>query len=358
MVQTMRARLDGLRPDVTRRTAASPREETIVTSTADNASHQIPPGWVGGFAQSNPALAYPDPDMSSVPMLDNMANIDKLQRQWPIQWPEFSWETIPGDPDSRCYQMFAPFISRIGYDDAGRIYSIICQQQGVATALGSINVEITVTGQRGWVDEESGALAGDMTVMAKVWFGPSANENKVVKRIWDEFSKRNYQFPSDKANAIEANTFDPGNPSQPIFPIRKGQSPEADFPVPDFAKHPDAWGAVNLGVEIGDIKKTGEPAVDEFNTVVMDLFNLHSGNILKAGNTLTWNVWCLPPELVNQQEWREHAEKWRDSIDADHGTPDGPGTRPKFYDGKKFDPVKEDIEHEAKKILDYIHKHL
>lgn len=36
------------------------------------------PGWVGGFEESNTLLSYPDPNLSSLPSLDSMANIDKL----------------------------------------------------------------------------------------------------------------------------------------------------------------------------------------------------------------------------------------------------------------------------------------
>jgi hypothetical protein len=41
----------------------------------------IPPGWIGGFAQSNPAFAYPNPNLTSLPLLGNMDNIKLLQRQ-------------------------------------------------------------------------------------------------------------------------------------------------------------------------------------------------------------------------------------------------------------------------------------
>ena len=58
----------------------------------------LPSGWVGGFAQSNPAFAYPNPDLSSLPLLDNLANIDLLQRQQGIKWPEFSWEAEKAMP--------------------------------------------------------------------------------------------------------------------------------------------------------------------------------------------------------------------------------------------------------------------
>src|SRR5690606_21891304 len=79
------------------------------------------PGWVGGFAQSNPKFAYPDPDLNSLPMLGNMDNIGLLTRQQPVKWPEFSWNTEPGQPDPRrCFQMFAPYISRLGYNNKGR----------------------------------------------------------------------------------------------------------------------------------------------------------------------------------------------------------------------------------------------
>ena len=56
------------------------------------------PGWVGGFSTSRPEFAYPKPDLSSLPMLANMANIPLLQRQLDVLWPEFSWRTQPRRP--------------------------------------------------------------------------------------------------------------------------------------------------------------------------------------------------------------------------------------------------------------------
>lgn len=193
--------------------------------------NQIPPGWVGGFAASNPAFAYPDPDLSSLPMLRNMANIANLRRQQAVLWPEFSWESDPGHPDSRCYQMFAPDISRLGYDDQGRVWSIICPQQGVSTAsLGTLNVEVSVTGQRGWADEPAKSLAADMTVTGQIWFSPGAKQNSLVKWLWNEFVAADHPFPHDKAHAILVSTFDPGNPQEPIFPLREGRAPTFRFP--------------------------------------------------------------------------------------------------------------------------------
>jgi hypothetical protein len=320
-------------------------------------STQIPAGWVGGFAESNPAFAYPNPNLSSLPMLDNMANIDLLERQQAVDWPEFSWETVLGEPDSRCFQMFAPDISRLGYTDEGRVYSIICPQQGACSpSLGCLNVEVTVTGQRGWVNETNRELAADMTVEGKVWFSPSSLQNWKIKLLWAAFNHIKIPFPSDKSKAIRVTTFKPGNPTQPIFPLLYGET--SQFESPAFAKHPEAWSVGNIGVEIGPIIKTGNTIADEFNELVMEIFNFASGNMLLSGNVLTWNVWFTPPELVNKVEWRTHAERWRRSIDADHGSPDGNGTTAKYFDGTPFSPIAGILEQEEAKILAFMKKHL
>jgi len=311
------------------------------------------PGWVGGFAESNPAFAYPDPNLTSLPMLGNMDNIPKIQRQQAVYWPEFSWETIQGKPDSRCFQRFAHDISRLGYDDTGRVWSIICPQQGACVPkIACLNVEVTVTGQRGWANETNRELAADMTVEGTIWFSPSSHQNWFVRKAWDLFKEKSLPFPSDKANAIKVTTHKFGSPEQPIFSLRTGES--TLFEAPDFAKHPEAWTVGNLGVQIGPIKKTNHHAVDTFNERVLDLFNVGAGNMLQAGNLLTWNVWFTAPELVNTEEWRTHAERWRESIDADHGSPDGSVSSPaKFADGTVFKPAEKPIE-EMEDILKMI----
>ncbi|WP_420572391.1 hypothetical protein [Kordia sp.] len=297
---------------------------------------QIPPGWKGGFAQSNPAFAYPTPDLSSLPMLDNMDNIDLLQRQQGVKWPEFSWQTIPGNEASRCFQMFSPYISRLGYTGKGRVYSIICPQQGACSpTFGCMNVEVTVTGQRGWVDETTKTFYADMTVEGTIWFSPSAHQKEWVKKAWEIFNKFGLKFPTSKANAIKVKTHKFQDPSQPIFPVSQGET--ARFKSPPFARHEDeAWNVGHIDVEIGGIEQTDNDIVNKFNAIVMDAFNVASGNMLKQGNTLTWNVWFTPPTLVDREEWRTHAERWRKSIDEDHGSPTGPGTKPRYFDGKPF----------------------
>lgn len=314
-----------------------------------NQNSEVPPGWLGGFAESNPAFAYPDPNLNSLPMLDNMANIPRIKRQQRIYWPEFSWQTIKGDPSSRCFQRFAHDISSIGYDDTGRIWSIICPQQGAcARNIACLNVEVTVTGQRGWVNETNRELAADMTVEAKIWFSPSSHQNWIVRQAWDLFEKESLPFPSNKANAIQVSTHKVENPSQPIFPVRIGQS--TLFEAPDFAQHPKAWTVGNIEVEIGDIIPTNHPTVDTFNQKVLDIFNISSGNMLLAGNVLTWNLWFTAPELVNTERWRTHAERWRKAIDADHGPVSSP-TR--YADGSLFKP-REDLLQEMDDVIKII----
>ena len=55
---------------------------------------------------------------------------------------------------------------RIGYTNTGRVFSIMCPQQGITLRLlGTLNVEVTVTGTRGWVNENNRKLAADIGVV-------------------------------------------------------------------------------------------------------------------------------------------------------------------------------------------------
>lgn len=317
------------------------------------------PGWVGGFVDTEPEFAYPNPDLSCLAVQDNLDHIDKITRQQKVVWPEFSWLTHPDDPNSpRCYQMFAPDISRLGYDNEGKVYSIICPQQGYASPhLGSMNVEVTVTGNRGWANESNKELAADMSVVGKIWFGPSSQENLLVKELIKIFTKNKFNFPGSKAHAIEVQTHLMGNPDQPLFPLTKGLTDR--FPIPDFAKHEGvSWNVAHLDVQIGGIKSTGDEKADKFNQFVLDTFNTVSGNMLKKGNVLSWNVWFTAPDYVNTEEWRTHAERWRESIQADHGAPDGPGTDARYFDGTPFKPLKELLVEELPRVTKFIAEHV
>jgi hypothetical protein len=352
---------------------------------AQQASDGVPPGWIGGFDKTNPKFPYPTADLSSLPLTGNLVNIDKLQRQQKVLWPEFSWQTAPGLPPpfggeaSRCFQMFAPDISRLGYDDTGRSWSIICPQQGACSAVfGCLNIEVTVTGQRGWVDEtiqtayqkksqsekekdcgRDYGVAADLTAEAKIWFSPSGLANPMIKALWKAFVRYGLPFPDDKAHALILNLHSSEDKNVAFLKGRTGETTR--FKSPDFAKHWDkAWAVANLEVQIGEIRKTNPPIeiVDDFNELVMFAFNVASGNLLALGNILTWNVWFEEPTLVDQQEWADHAAKWRDSIDADHGSPCGQGTPVKYFDGRLFDPTALAILELIAKIWEFYNKHL
>ncbi|MEM7587579.1 MAG: hypothetical protein AAF560_29595 [Acidobacteriota bacterium] len=316
------------------------------------------PGWVGGFEESNPAFAYPDPDLSSLPVLDNMANIPKLQRQQSVFWPEFSWQTIQGDPDSRAFQRFAHNISRLGYDDTGRVWSIICPQQGVCLdKIACLNVEVTVTGQRGWANESNKQMAADMGVVGTIWFSPGSHQNWLVREAWKLFEDSSQPFPSTKANAMKVTTHAEGQPDQPLFSLRSGQTTE--FEAPAFAKHPEAWDVSNLSVQIGPLEQTGHEGVDTFNQKILDIFNIGSANMLQLNNVLTWDVWFTAPELVDQEEWATHAARWRHSIDTDHGaSPAGSVSSPaRYFDGTEVEPLEVVEEEMMKDFLESI-RHL
>jgi hypothetical protein len=195
-----------------------------------------------------------------------------------------------------------------------------------------------------------------MTIEAKIWFSSSGHQSWFVQTLYNFIKNCKYPFPFDKANAIRVTAHNPGNPNQPIFPVRTGETKL--FKSPEFAIHQEAWAVGNVEVEIGPIKKTNIGLVDEFNQLIMDFFNLGSGNMLQAGNLLSWNVWFREPGLVDKEEWRAHAERWRESIDEEHRSPDGEGTNPKYFDGTEFNPVAQLIEEKIHEIISWILEHL
>ena len=123
-----------------------------------------------------------------------------------------------------------------------------------------------------------------MTVEGKIWFSPSAKQSLIVQILWNKFKDSGLPFPADKAHAIRVSTHQFQKPEEPIFPVLTGQTNL--FTSPEFAIHPEAWAVGNVEVEIGPIQKTGDTRVDEFNQLVMDFFNLASGNMLQPGNPL------------------------------------------------------------------------
>ena len=177
---------------------------------------------------------------------------------------------------------------------------------------------------------------------------PSAHQGPLVRLAWDLFEGASLPFPSDKANAIKVTTHKSGSPTRPIFPVRKNET--TLFQSPASARHPEAWAVGNVEVQIGPIRQTNHPAVDAFNQKVLDIFNMTSGNMLQLDNVLTWNVWFTPPEIVDNEEWSTHAERWRTSIDADHGPTSGTA---RYADGTAFEPQASSAE-EFRDFLDLI----
>ena len=198
-----------------------------------------------------------------------------------------------------------------------------------------------------------------MRVVGKIWFAPSAHENEFVKLIFNHFNAEGLKFPFNKDNAFVIKTSIPGNPNQTIFPLTKGQT--QDFKIPDFAQHGGkSWSVAHLGVQIGKIqtKPNEKEIVKEFNQLIWDVFNMGTGNMLKEGNILTWNVWFTAPDLVNQTEWQHHADCWRHSIDVDKMSPDGPGTIARYYNGSSFNPLEKLLNEEVKKVEKFIENHI
>src|SRR5690606_31476458 len=174
--------------------------------------------------------------------------------------------------------------------------------------------------------------------------------------IWALLEKSHHKFPLSKAHAIKVSTHKPGDPEQPIFPVRKGEATE--FKSPEFARHTgEAWTVGNVEVEIGPIQETDDRVVNSFNQLVMKIFNVASGNMLSPGNVLSWNVWFSEPKLVNQEAWRSHAERWRKSIDAHHGSPHGEGTIPRYFDGTPFSPFSQELEDAKGELMQFVTGH-
>ena len=73
----------------------------------------------------------------------------------------------------------------------------------------------------------------------------------------------------------------------------------------------------------------------------------------EVGNASSWNVWLNHPELVDQEEWQEHAEKWRKSIDVNHNSPERWQSPARFHDGTLLPVPKNLVAHEVAKIHEF-----
>ena len=81
--------------------------------------------------------------------------------------------------------------------------------------------------------------------------------------------------------------------------------------------------AVTLAVQIGDVMKNegvsdeNKEMVDDFNQMLVNVYNTNCGNMLRQKNVLSWNIFTKEPTIVHTTEWRDHAEEWRHEINQD-----------------------------------------
>ena len=220
-----------------------------------------PPGWRGGFVGTNADFAYPNvsnPNTITIPYTSNkqIDNIRKITRWQNVTFPEFSWCVTNGIEASRIYTRFDQNISRVGYDNSGRIWSIVCPQKSWPISnVGHVTLEATVNYQRGWVDEPNKLMYGQLSVSGYLWID-FHKRSKLLKKVASILHKDDgmtsaeataggkepgkgffYKFPFNKANAMYVPSHTQGDCNQPAFPLITGNDP--GIPQPNFTLHFD-----------------------------------------------------------------------------------------------------------------------
>jgi hypothetical protein len=300
----------------------------------------IPSGFIGGYAESLPGVIG-NKDISNEPMLDNRHNHDKITRQVWARFPEFSWQI--GGNGTRIFQALASDVSRIGYDDTGKAYNLICPQFGSQTVIGPLNIEFTVASVRGYVNENmlptenhcvgdcdyTGAVKGndvvwtefDIQVIVKIWFSRDLMENTsaVIDGLFSAGAVVGWVAPVSKATAILIPLIDAQTRS-PYLRIRHGQNPH--FVNPVNRQHPEVAGVCYLeAIPMSPYPDPlGRRKVDVLNQTIVDIVNGSSNDMFLKNNLLTWNLWAGYPTSVDQKEWDEHATKWAQSVVTPDGT--------------------------------------
>jgi len=231
--------------------------------------------------------------------------------------------------------MFAKDVSRIGYDDDGRIWSLICPQRALfVPPFGTVMIEVTVLGVKGWVDEPTKDLFANIGIRGNIWI---ESENDLVNEFKAAFENVGKKFPLSKEHAIKIRAHAVGDPDEEFWPVKKGIDP--NFHHPSFTTHWDeAFNVYNLEVEMGKPKLTHDKFADDFNAMFLKLFNNMSGNLVTEGQRIAWNVWADKPELVDTAEWKGHAKKWYESLTVKHEYPSGDPGVAMYADGTEFKP--------------------
>jgi hypothetical protein len=150
----------------------------------------------------------------------------------------------------------------------------LSQQDFSSPILGTLNVEVTVTGQRGWVNEPGQTVYADMGVKGRIWISESSKSLHIVRDVMKKFDTK--KFPFSKANSVNVTTHNPGQPWNPIFSLYNGT--DTSFPQPLTAQHwHEAYGVGYLNVEIGAIEKTGIDNVDKIQPICAGCFQHRFG---------------------------------------------------------------------------------
>jgi len=305
-------------------------------------------------------------NISNTDFLSNTMNHNLITRQMKALWPEFSWPSNgrAGVPEEvRIHQRFATDISRIGYDDTGKIYNIICPQTGGSTPLGVLCAEVRVDEVRGFVDEEAIVdpsrgdwVNADVKVTGHVWFENSdiVNPNPLMSTLIEiAHSVGLRSLPFSKETAIKLPTYNGRGAnregerqgvSNRYLRLVPGYNPT--FTPPSFTLHENtdseagqAVAACYLVARIGEIDTTGltegGAAVHQF---ILNLFNTARGNMLKPGNDLCWNVNLDGPESVDLEEYENHNTFWRRSLGDVHSHSHDGKTEPRHDDGSDYVP--------------------
>merc|ERR1712050_166619 len=147
-------------------------------------------------------------------------------------------------------------------------------------------------------------------------------------------------FPWSKDKAVNVAAHQVGKPYLPEWPMTNGTDPNIFQPMDKRHYDDGAYSVYHLEVEMAEkIKNKESPLADRFDTFLLDIFNIVGGGILLPGQRVSWNVWPLPPEGVDEEEWRGHAQLWKDSMNIKHEYPDGKSINERevtYYDGSDY----------------------
>jgi hypothetical protein len=308
----------------------------------------------GNFNPPRPELL--NGDISNLDWQTNHSDHDDsllVQRFMRVEWPEFSWTDFDG---KRIFQKLTSDISRLGYTNDGLLTHFICPQMGKLTdVLGTAQVEVTVTKQRGYVDEsklpqpidhiinpdtpnaqQEHWCNLDIEVLVQVWFpdvlksGPNVSfiVNSIVSILQSSFG---ITFPHSKQTAIKVGAID-YDTRRTYLSYKKGRNP--GFTAPAFTIHPEACAATYLraivnpqpnppsGMDSADeAGKFRAHATYELHKSLFKIFNMMYHNIL--GGELSWNINMSCPELLDsdakRQAWEDHRRLWQESMGTVHG---------------------------------------